>query len=234
MVSDSGVRGTRRGGLSAPGLAKRRELEKSGYDDDASPTLGYEYLASKAGLSQAELEIISKHTDQIHLEFVVKMAIACVVLVCLVVWFAWSFWRDSRRRRGGGSHRRSVNRQDRELEPPGSLDSSVGTPGSIPSNAPAAYQRDALALGDQDSNVVTEFLNPLWVSGRREDGADTAVGGAGGVEARGEFGVRRLGTVWEGRRHRCCCYCSAAGGAAVANNSSVGGYFAKHILLHTA
>ncbi|CAM9544648.1 unnamed protein product [Laminaria digitata] len=177
-VNESGVRGRRHSGSTRPGLAKRRGLEKS-QNDDAS-LVGYEYPATHA----AGLEIISKHTDQIHLEFVVKMAIACVVLVCLVVWFAWSFWRDGRRRRG--SHGRSVSRLDSQLVRPGSLDSSVGTSGSITSSAPVAYQRDAVALGDQDQDqdgsVVTEFLNPLWVAGREQDGADTAV--AGCVETR--------------------------------------------------
>ena len=179
-VSDPVMRGRRYSGSAGPELDRRRRLEKSQNDD---VSLGYEYPASHA----AGLEIISKHTDQIHLEFVVKMAIACVVLVCLVVWFVWSFWRDSRRRRG--SHGRRVSRLDSQLERPGSLDSSVGTSGSIISSAPAAYQRDAVALGgqdpDQDGSVVTEFLNPLWVVGRQQDGADTAV--AGCVDARGEF-----------------------------------------------
>lgn len=178
-VNDPVMSGRRYRGPAGPELARRRGLEKSQNDD---VSLGYEYPASHS----AGLEIISKHTDQIHLEFVVKMAIACVVLVCLVVWFVWSFWRDSRRRRG--SHGRRVSRLDSQLERPGSLDSSVGTSGSLIS-APTAYQRDAVALGDQDQDqdgsVVTEFLNPLWVAGRQQDGTDTAV--AGCVDVRGEF-----------------------------------------------
>lgn len=177
--NNSGMRVRRASGSTGPGLARRRGLEKS-QNDDASLGYSYEYPASHA----AGLEIISKHTDQIHLEFVVKMGIACVVLVCLAVWFVWSFWRDSRRRRG--SHGRSVSRLASQVQRPGSLDSSVGTSGSITSSAPAAYQRDAIALGDQDQDgsVVTEFFNPLWVVGRQQDGADTAV--ADFVDARGE------------------------------------------------
>lgn len=192
-VNESGVGGRRDSGSRGPRLARRRVLDGSQHDD---ASLGYEYPASHS----AGLEIISKHTDQIHLEFVVKMAIACVVLVCLVVWFIWSFWRDSRRRRG--SHGRSVSRLDSQLERPGSLDSSVGTSGSITSSAPAAYQRDAVALGDQDQDgsVVTEFLNPLWVAGRHKDGADTAV--AGSVDARGEFVVGVWGGVMAKERER--------------------------------
>lgn len=152
-------------------------------------------------LDPSVAQIVARHSRQSSREFLMKMAIGCVILVGLAAWLALTFWRDKRRR----AARARARRQRQPLRRLRS-DSSSGTIGSVVSIGSAgggvyAYQRDARAVGhednipeedlDQNQLPANEFFNPMWTSGRPH--GDPAAGDvieSGGGKRKGEC-IRR-------------------------------------------
>lgn len=134
--------------------------------------------SSSSSSTAAQEKIFETHNDQVDLEFIVKMSIACVVLVGFMAWFAWTrFCRTQLPQRGGaavprafgngsrtGSSGRRRSSTQRPLQRTSSLDSSFGTVGSMGSSG--VYQRDARDFLSQQDEVM-EFVNPLWTTDRQ-------------------------------------------------------------------
>lgn len=138
-------------------------------------------LEQSSSISQEQYEFVAEHVDQVEYEFIAKLSIACVLLACLMVWFAWSFWWDKNMRRSLASRRRGGQRMAR-LErtsshgspPPPGGDTSPSSQGT---GVGVGFQRDAHAVGRKDQQQqqgqghrpnngqgtpMTEFFNPMW------------------------------------------------------------------------
>lgn len=137
-------------------------------------------LEQSSSISQEQYEVIAEHVDQVEYEFIAKLSIACVLLACLMVWFAWSFWWDQNMRRSLASRRRRgqrmahLERSSSQSPPPPGEDTSPSSQGG---GIGVGYQRDAHAVGrieqhqpqnqsQKQSNglgtPLKEFFNPMW------------------------------------------------------------------------
>lgn len=139
-------------------------------------------LEQSSSISQEQYDVIAEHVDQVEYEFIAKLSIACVLLACLMVWFAWSFWWDKNMRRSlasrrgcGGQRMARLERTSSQSPPPGG-DTSPSSQGT---GVGVGYQRDAHAVGrveqqhqqqhhgqkKQSNGLGTplkEFFNPMW------------------------------------------------------------------------
>lgn len=140
-------------------------------------------LEQSSSISQEQFEVVAEHVDQVEYEFIAKLSIACVLLACLMVWFAWSFWWEKNMRRSLASRRRRGQRMSR-LERTSSLGSPPPpggdtSPSSQGTGVGVGYQRDAHAVGRNDlhreqqqtqtqttgqaqGTPLKEFFNPMW------------------------------------------------------------------------
>lgn len=127
------------------------------------PTAVLDHLATRdadgdsSTFESSSVSVYRRHDREADLEFYVDTGIACAILCGFAVWFAWSFWCNSKSRRSTRGGRR--HRQERPHSLGSFSSSGLSTVGSI--NSSGIFQRDGRSTLVR-CNEGAQVYNPMW------------------------------------------------------------------------